>query len=345
MGAKRTQTANAQLTKWARSGRKTLTARSCDEGRDHQGYFGRYARGCMPSLAYKGRALEWNLMEQIRERTWVTMHYRDAILHALNLGLTYPFVAKLLEEATGMKWTATQLRKHVQRHLLTAPPFTVVQRDLSILDSLDGKVAFAQTNEKEVPPQPHSPQITPPTPLRYPQPIATTATFLPGWSSTVADARDPETSPHIPHKFNIENFEPRSYQPGTLVGEPIVLDDGATAQWGSWAIMDGAQPLWFDCQIEHPSGLAVRFGLQVRDPDAIKVWMYKTDLTPMSTTETFDHLTNEATARDSTKNNQIPSYGPTNEDTQAATQRYYDERHFNNWSTWYKARRLGLESG
>jgi len=169
-----------------------------------------------------------------------------------------------------MTWHAHNVRTYLYKQSGRVDPSAFKQQPLPSL--YDGPVRSPSTDMST--PLPSSAVRTHPRSQMRPITVKDTETpELPASYST-----SPPSAPMtrgMPRSFALKDFDPESYEPGTLVGDPISIDEETVAQWGSWRNDQEKPPMWYECEITHSSGFSVRFGAHGYDEKEIDVWIYE----------------------------------------------------------------------
>jgi len=206
----------------------------------------------------------------IRDRLWTLLHYDDAIRQGIRDGITHARIAKALEVETGMTWHAHNVRTYLYKQSGRVDPSAFKQRPLPSL--YDGPVRSPSTDMST----PSAPSVSRTHPRSRMQPSIAEDTEmqeLPASYST-----PPPSAPitqGMPSSFALNDFDPESYEPCTLLGDPISIDEETVAQWGAWLNEQDQPPMWYECEITHSSGFSVRFGAHGYEERGIDVWIYE----------------------------------------------------------------------
>jgi len=198
------------------------------------------------------------------------LHYDDAIRQAIRDGITHARIAKALEVETGMTWNDEHVRTYLYKQSGRVDPSAFKQHPLPSLYDLP----IAPPSTDTASPLPSSAVQTRLRSRMQPSIAEDTETpELPASYST-----SPPSAPMtqgMPSSFALKDFDPESYEHGTLVGDPISIDEETVAQWGAWRNDQDKPPLWYECEITHSSGFSVRFGAHGYEERGIDVWIYE----------------------------------------------------------------------
>lgn len=246
-------------------------------------------------------------MQQVRPRTYAILPYRDAILDAHERGITYAIIGEALYRETGLRWTVRQVKYVVHKYLVkdTDAP----QRALPALTNYDVTRPASPRVEVTHPPVGDR-QLAP---SHYPTP-------------STADVGD---APLMPASFSCKDFNVYRLEPGTLVGDPVRLPDGATAQWGCFRERNGRER--FECDISNDI-IGVRFGKRSRGSQTI-VWPYtETDAAALTMETTIFTMVQKA--RTLSRGKETPLIGQP-----FMTLGQYE--HVEKWYEWFVKERIG----
>lgn len=256
-------------------------------------------------LAYP--KVECELMQQVRPRTYAILPYRDAILSARARGITWVVIVEALQRETGVDWNVRQLSYLVHKYLVkdTDAP----QRALPALTNYDVTSPASPRVEVNHPPVGDR-QLAP---SHYPTP-------------STADVGD---APLMPASFSCKDFNVYRLEPGTLVGDPVRLPDGATAQWGCFRERNGRER--FECDISNDI-IGVRFGK--RNPGAPTiVWPYtENENSFVSVEPTLSSIAHELRRQNADKGTPLV-------DRPFMTLGQYE--HVEKWYEWFVKERIG----